>query len=51
MNGRLLLSDRAHLLFDLHKEVDGAREAELAGTVGFCQSVLMLWCRARAQGS
>lgn len=29
--GRLLLSDRAQLLFDLHKEVDGAREAELAG--------------------
>lgn len=28
---RLLLSDRAHLLFDLHKEVDGMREAELAG--------------------
>ena len=24
------MSDRAHLLFDLHKEVDGAREAELA---------------------
>uniref|UniRef100_A0A383V587 Adenylosuccinate synthetase, chloroplastic n=1 Tax=Tetradesmus obliquus TaxID=3088 RepID=A0A383V587_TETOB len=31
IDGRLLLSDRAHLLFDLHKEVDGAREAELAG--------------------
>eukprot|EP00884_Botryococcus_braunii_P017253 jgi/Botrbrau1/4210/Bobra.0044s0013.1 len=29
--GRLLLSDRAQLLFDVHKEVDGAREAELAG--------------------
>jgi len=29
--GRLFISDRAHLLFDLHKEVDGAREAELAG--------------------
>jgi adenylosuccinate synthase len=28
---RLLVSDRAHLLFDLHKEVDGLREAELAG--------------------
>lgn len=28
---RMLLSDRAHLLFDLHKEIDGAREAELAG--------------------
>lgn len=31
IQGRLLLSDRAHLLFDLHKEVDGLREAELAG--------------------
>jgi adenylosuccinate synthase len=28
--GRILVSDRAHLLFDVHKEVDGAREAELA---------------------
>lgn len=26
------MSDRAHLLFDLHKEVDGLREAELAGS-------------------
>ena len=32
VQGRLLLSDRAHLLFDLHKEVDGLREAELAGS-------------------
>ena len=32
LEGRLLISDRAHLLFDLHKEIDGAREAELAGT-------------------
>eukprot|EP00878_Enallax_costatus_P011072 GHUV01011564.1.p1 GENE.GHUV01011564.1~~GHUV01011564.1.p1 ORF type:complete len:404 (+),score=52.91 GHUV01011564.1:45-1256(+) len=31
IQGRLLLSDRAHLLFDVHKEVDGLREAELAG--------------------
>lgn len=31
VEGRLLISDRAHLLFDLHKEIDGAREAELAG--------------------
>lgn len=31
IQGRLLLSDRAHLLFDMHKEVDGLREAELAG--------------------
>ncbi|KAK3286168.1 hypothetical protein CYMTET_6263 [Cymbomonas tetramitiformis] len=29
--GRLLLSDRAHLLFDLHREADGLREEELAG--------------------
>lgn len=32
IDGRLLISDRAHLLFDLHKEMDGLREAELAGT-------------------
>ena len=31
IEGRLLISDRAHLLFDLHKEIDGLREAELAG--------------------
>ena len=31
MQGRLMISDRAHLLFDLHKEIDGLREAELAG--------------------
>jgi len=31
VEGRLLISDRAHLLFDLHKEIDGLREAELAG--------------------
>jgi adenylosuccinate synthase len=30
--GRLTVSDRAHVLFDLHKAVDGAREAELAGS-------------------
>ena len=29
--GRISLSDRAHLLFGLHKAVDGAREAELKG--------------------
>ena len=29
--GRLLISDRAHLLFALHMEADGLREAELAG--------------------
>ncbi|KAG9131457.1 hypothetical protein Leryth_015286, partial [Lithospermum erythrorhizon] len=28
--GRILISDRAHLLFDLHQEVDGLREEELA---------------------
>lgn len=31
VDGRLKVSDRAHLLFDLHKEIDGLREAELAG--------------------
>ncbi|KAK9821171.1 hypothetical protein WJX74_004111 [Apatococcus lobatus] len=31
IEGRLFLSDRAHLLFDLHKEIDGLREEELAG--------------------
>ena len=30
-NTRLVVSDRAHMLFDLHKEVDGLREAELSG--------------------
>lgn len=28
--GRILVSDRAHLLFDFHQEVDGLRENELA---------------------
>ncbi|KVH94719.1 Adenylosuccinate synthase, active site-containing protein, partial [Cynara cardunculus var. scolymus] len=28
--GRILVSDRAHLLFDFHQEVDGLRETELA---------------------
>ncbi|KAL9229358.1 hypothetical protein vseg_004834 [Gypsophila vaccaria] len=28
--GRILVSDRAHLLFDFHQEVDGIRETELA---------------------
>ncbi|XP_010908274.1 adenylosuccinate synthetase, chloroplastic [Elaeis guineensis] len=28
--GRILVSDRAHLLFDFHQSVDGFREAELA---------------------
>ncbi|XP_030533382.1 adenylosuccinate synthetase 2, chloroplastic-like [Rhodamnia argentea] len=30
--GRILVSDRAHLLFDFHQEVDGLREAELANS-------------------
>ena len=30
--GRITISDRAHVLFELHKAVDGAREAELAGS-------------------
>ncbi|XP_010546842.1 PREDICTED: adenylosuccinate synthetase, chloroplastic [Tarenaya hassleriana] len=28
--GRILVSDRAHLLFDFHQEIDGLRESELA---------------------
>jgi len=32
VQGRLIISDRAHLLFELHKEIDGLREAELSGT-------------------
>lgn len=28
--GRILISDRSHLLFDFHQEVDGLRESELA---------------------
>lgn len=28
--GRILVSDRAHLLFDFHQEIDGLREVELA---------------------
>lgn len=31
--GRILVSNRAHLLFDLHQQVDGLREAELAGAM------------------
>lgn len=30
VEGRIKVSDRAHLLFDLHQTVDGLREAELA---------------------
>lgn len=48
--GRILVSDRAHLLFDFHQEVDGLREAELAksfiGTtrrgIGTCYSSKMI---------
>nr|CAD1837693.1 unnamed protein product [Ananas comosus var. bracteatus] len=31
--GRLLVSDRAHLLFDVHQAVDGLRESELANSL------------------
>ncbi|CAK9165071.1 unnamed protein product [Ilex paraguariensis] len=31
-SGRILVSDRAHLLFDFHQVVDGLREAELASS-------------------
>ncbi|GLJ29493.1 hypothetical protein SUGI_0581360 [Cryptomeria japonica] len=31
--GRLVVSDRAHLLFDFHQTIDGLREAELAGSL------------------
>ncbi|KAG6546812.1 hypothetical protein Mapa_011758 [Marchantia paleacea] len=31
--GRLFVSDRAHILFDLHRSVDALREAELAGSM------------------
>lgn len=31
-DGRLLLSDRAHLVFDFHQIVDGLKEAELGGS-------------------
>lgn len=33
VEGRIIISDRAHLLFDLHQTVDGLREAELAGSM------------------
>ncbi|KAK2080868.1 hypothetical protein QBZ16_000722 [Prototheca wickerhamii] len=32
VEGRLFISSRAHLLFDLHKEIDARREEELEGT-------------------
>ena len=31
VDGRLKISDRAHLLYDLHKDLDGLRDAEQAG--------------------
>ena len=31
LDNRLFISNRAHVLLDLHKEIDGWREAELAG--------------------
>ena len=31
VEGRLFISSRAHLLFDLHKEIDARREEELEG--------------------
>eukprot|EP00210_Caulerpa_lentillifera_P000102 g98.t1 len=31
LDGRLMISDRAHVLLDIHKEIDGLRELELAG--------------------
>ena len=30
--GRLLISDRAHLVFDFHQIVDGLKEVELGGS-------------------
>ena len=50
VEGRLLISDRAHLLFDLHKEIDGLREEELAGNykdAAHCQSCRC--CKAETQ--
>lgn len=40
VDGRLKISDRAHLLFDLHKEIDGLREEELAGQL----RLGLVWC-------
>jgi adenylosuccinate synthase len=34
-NGRILLSDRAHLLFDFHKIIDGKKEEAAKGTTDF----------------
>lgn len=34
VDGRFFISDRAHLVFDLHQKVDQARESELAQTGG-----------------
>ncbi|KAI7747473.1 hypothetical protein M8C21_025889 [Ambrosia artemisiifolia] len=40
--GRILVSDRAHLLFDYHQEIDGLREAELAKNNRECRLQLGL---------
>ncbi|KAI3981633.1 hypothetical protein MKX01_007553 [Papaver californicum] len=52
--GRILVSDRAHLLFDFHQTIDGLRESELAksfiGTtkrgIGPCYSSKMIRIKA-----
>lgn len=31
-DGRLFISDRAHLVFDFHQVVDGLKEVELGGS-------------------
>jgi len=60
VDGRLFISDRAHLLFDLHKEIDGLREAELAGKkigttkrgIGpaYASKVRLMMCHAHSRG-
>lgn len=45
MKGRLFISSRAHLLFDLHKEIDARREEELAG------GLLLLLLKMAVQGN
>ena len=34
--GRLVVSDRAHIVFDVHQVVDGLREAERGGSTYVC---------------
>jgi len=41
--GRILVSDRAHLLFDFHQVVDGLREAELAKSFMLLQQGYPEW--------